>query len=150
MIYFICQSASFNTKSALILRTVVNICKTCSEIPQLCNLSVGALCRFQADINHMCYHLIYRVQWFRQCTTMQEVAGSIPHGVVGIRVTLSLCPHSVTPRSTQSLAERSTKDFLGSKGGRCVRQTLPSTYADCRTPGSLNVLEPSRPSSKFL
>ena len=53
-------------------------------------------------------------------------------GVIGIfRVTKSF-PNLVVLGFTQSPTEMSTKDFLGGKGGRCVRlTTLPPSCVDC-------------------
>ena len=62
--------------------------------------------------------------WFRQCVTREEVAGSIPNGVIAIFP--SLGPHSVVLWSTQVAREMSTWGFNWGNSGRCLRLTTVS------------------------
>jgi len=72
------------------------------------------------------------------CATSRKVAGSIPDGVIE-----SFRPHYGPGVGSASNRNEYQEYFPGGKGGRCVGlTTLPPSYADCLTFGSLNLPEP--------
>ena len=80
--------------------------------------------------------------WLRHCATIRKVAGSIPHGVIGIFHWHNSSGRTMAP-GVDSASNRNEYQecFLGGKGGRCVGlTTLPPSCADC-----LEILEPQPP-----
>jgi len=71
--------------------------------------------------------------WLKHCPVSQKVAGSNPHGVMGIFYSLNPYGHTMALRSTQPLAEISTRNISwGGEAGQCVRLTaLPLSCANC-------------------
>jgi len=70
--------------------------------------------------------------WLRHCATSQEVACSNPDGVIGIFHWHNPSGRTMALRSTQPLTEMRTRNFLRTKGGRCLGlTTLPPSCADC-------------------
>jgi len=66
------------------------------------------------------------------CATSRKVAGSIPDGVTGNFLRRNPSGRTMALGSTQSLTEMSTRNIsCEGKGGRCVRQTIPTSCADC-------------------
>ena len=66
------------------------------------------------------------------CATSRKVVGSMPGGVFGIFHWHNPSGRTMALRSTQPLAEMSTRNFLGGYGGRCVGLTsLPPSCVDC-------------------
>jgi hypothetical protein len=70
--------------------------------------------------------------WLRHCATSRKVAGLIPDGVTGIFHLHNPSGPTMVLGLTQTIAEMSTRNIPGGKGGRCVGlTTLPPSCADC-------------------
>jgi hypothetical protein len=84
--------------------------------------------------------------WLRYYAINRQVAGSIPHGVIGIFQWHNPSGRTMALGSTQPLTEMSTTCITWGKGGLCVRlTTLPPSCAVVMKSGNLNFLEPSGP-----
>jgi hypothetical protein len=82
--------------------------------------------------------------WLKHCATSQKVAGLIPDSAIGIFHWHNLSGSTLALGSTQLLTQMNTRNFLGGKGGRCVRLTiLQCSCAKCLE--ILNLLEPYVP-----
>ena len=103
-----------------------------------CFKSFGALTNIYRSFEETVF--LHR-SWLMHCTARQEVAGSIPDGIIGIfRVTYFSCTLLLAVGFTQSLIEMSIKDSLGWKDGWYA---LLTSFI-CRlseNPGSLKLLE---------
>ena len=94
------------------------------------------------DILHACLHTTSNqyikelknslgtavAQWLRCCATNRRAAGSIPAGVIDIK---SIRSHYGPGVDLVSDRYEYQEYFLGGKGGRCVRLTLPPSCARC-------------------
>jgi hypothetical protein len=80
-------------------------------------------------------------EWLRRCATSRTVLGSIPGGVTGFFCDTFPSDRTMALGSTQPPVKISTRNFPGSKGGRCVRLTTsPPSRAERR-----GIWEPKRP-----
>jgi len=63
-------------------------------------------------------------QWLMCCATIRKVAGSIPAGFIGFFINVkSFRSHYGPGVDSASNRNEYQEDFLGGKGGRCVRLT---------------------------
>jgi hypothetical protein len=81
-------------------------------------------------IKAVCVISVSITKW--RCATSRTAPGSIPGSVTGFFSDILPSDRAMALGSTQPLVKMSTRNILGSKGGRCVRTTtsLPLS-AEC-------------------